>query len=47
MMLGDMIGVIALGLEYADELQPFLELVSERGPIVIKMIEDAELKHCG
>jgi hypothetical protein len=47
MMLGDMIGVIALGLEYADELQPFLELVTERCPIVIKMIEDAELKHCG
>ena len=47
MMLGDMIGVIALGLEYADELQPILELLTERCPIVIKMIEDAELKHCG
>jgi hypothetical protein len=47
MMLSDMIGVIALGLEYADELQPILELLTERCPIVIKMIENAELKHCG
>jgi hypothetical protein len=44
-MLGDMIGVIALGLEHADELQPILELLTERCPVVIKMIEDPELKH--
>jgi len=44
MMLCDMIGVITLGFEYADELQPILELLTERCPIVIKMIEDAELK---
>jgi hypothetical protein len=45
MMLSDMVGVIALGLEHADELQPILELLTERCPIVIKVIEDAELKH--
>jgi hypothetical protein len=42
-----MIGVIALRLEYTDELQSILELLAERCPIVIKMIEDAELKHFG
>jgi hypothetical protein len=46
-MLSEMIGIIALGLAYADELQPIFELLTERCPIVIKMIEDAELKHCG
>ena len=45
MMFSDMIGVIALGLDYADELQPILELLTERCPVVIKVIEDAELKH--
>jgi hypothetical protein len=45
MMLSDMIGVIAFGLEYADELQPILELLTERCPVAVKMIEDAELEH--
>jgi hypothetical protein len=47
MMLSDMIGVIALGIEHADELQSILELLTERRPIAIKMIEDPELKHFG
>jgi hypothetical protein len=43
-MLGNMIGAKAHPIVLFDELEPGLEQIRERNPVVVKVVENAELQ---